>query len=57
VVELILADLVRDAEVLEAARSEAVRLIEGDPSLERHPSLRAELLRRFSERLTLAGVG
>lgn len=57
VVELLLADLVRDAAVLEAARAEAARLLRADPRLAGYPALAAELMRRFADRLALAGVG
>jgi ATP-dependent DNA helicase RecG len=52
-----LADPVADRPVLERARAEAARLLAEDPELERHPELRAELTRRFADRMKLAGVG
>ncbi len=55
--DLAVADLVRDAEVLEQARAEAQALLVRDPTLSQVPTLRAELQRRFAERLSLASVG
>ncbi|MGF1511761.1 MAG: ATP-dependent DNA helicase RecG [Myxococcota bacterium] len=57
--DLVLADLVRDASVVEQARERAQRIIDEDPSLShpRHHDLRTELLRRFGHRLSLAEVG
>lgn len=49
--DLILADLLRDADVLELAREEALAHL--DPS----PSIKGELLRRFSDRLDLLDAG
>lgn len=57
--DIVLADLVRDAHVVEWAREEADRLLARDPRL-LEPALvpiRTELLRRFSHRLSLAEVG
>jgi len=56
ITELFLADLVRDAPVLDAAAHEAAALLASDPGLEAYPALREELLRRFADRLALAGV-
>lgn len=55
--ELHLADLVRDAAVLERARDEAFAILEGDPDLAEHAALAAELERRYAERLALSRVG
>lgn len=51
-------DLLRDADLLAEARQAAFELIERDPELSapEHGPLRAELLRRFGERLMLAEV-
>jgi ATP-dependent DNA helicase RecG len=57
--DLVLADLVRDAAVVDRARQEAFRIVQQDPRLTvpDHQGLRQELLRRFHHRLTLAEVG
>lgn len=57
--DLALADLVRDAAVLEQARALASDLLSQDPDLGRpdHQSLKVELHRRFRHRLGLADVG
>jgi ATP-dependent DNA helicase RecG len=39
----------RDGEVIDAARAYAEALLEGDPSLESHPALTAEIARRLDE--------
>jgi ATP-dependent DNA helicase RecG len=39
----------RDGEVIDAARAYAEALLEGDPSLEGHPALTAEIARRLDE--------
>jgi ATP-dependent DNA helicase RecG len=41
--ELRLADILRDAKLLFAARDEAFALVAADPELERHPELREEI--------------
>jgi ATP-dependent DNA helicase RecG len=51
--ELALADLVRDAPVLERARDAAQALLTDDPRLMNHPALAAEVHRRFAARLAL----
>jgi ATP-dependent DNA helicase RecG len=53
------ADLLRDAPALEAARRDAVGLIREDPNLvaPAHRTLRAALLERWRGKLDLAGVG
>jgi ATP-dependent DNA helicase RecG len=53
------ADLLRDAPALEAARRDAVALIREDPNLvaPAHRTLRAALLQRWRGKLDLAGVG
>ncbi len=57
--EFRVADLLRDAAALEAARRDAVALIREDPSLlaPPHRALRAALLQRWRGKLDLAGVG
>ncbi len=53
------ADLLRDAALLEEARSEAQRIVAADPGLRdpAHQGLRAWLLARWRGRLDLASVG
>jgi ATP-dependent DNA helicase RecG len=53
------ADLVRDAGLLEEARKEAFTLVAGDPDLVRpeHRALRAAVLARWRGKLDLASVG
>jgi ATP-dependent DNA helicase RecG len=55
--ELMVADLVRDRRILEAARKEAERLIAEDAELLSQPKVRAELLRRYGGRFGLARIG
>ncbi len=57
--EFRVADLVRDAAALEAARRDAATLIREDPHLlaPEHRALRAALLQRWRGKLDLAGVG
>jgi ATP-dependent DNA helicase RecG len=57
--EFRVADLLRDAAVLEAARRDAATLIREDPNLlaPEHRALRAALLQRWRGKLDLAGVG
>ncbi|HUM15114.1 MAG TPA: ATP-dependent DNA helicase RecG [Candidatus Nitrosotalea sp.] len=57
--EFRVADLLRDAAALEAARRDAVALIRDDPHLRapEHQALRAALLQRWRGKLDLAGVG
>ena len=52
-----IADLVRDGRILFLARKEAFSLIEKDPRLEKHPRLREALQVKFPHRLELAKVG
>jgi ATP-dependent DNA helicase RecG len=47
--DLKLARLAYDTEVVRKARTEAFGLIEGDPELQKHPEIRAELERRFAD--------
>lgn len=51
------ADLARDLDLLLAARKEAERLLERDPSLAGHPGLRRMLQQHFWDRLPYATVG
>ena len=57
--EFRVADLLRDAAALEAARRDAVALIREDPNLlaPQHRALRGALLQRWRGKLDLAGVG
>jgi ATP-dependent DNA helicase RecG len=57
--EFRVADLLRDAAALEAARRDAVALIREDPNLlaPEHRALRTALLQRWRGKLDLAGVG
>jgi ATP-dependent DNA helicase RecG len=57
--DLVLADLVRDAGVLEVARRAAEQLLLQDPELEApaHRPMRIELERRFRDRAALLRVG
>mgnify|MGYP001561364802 CR=1 FL=1 len=51
--EFHLADLVKDAPVLFAARDRAFALVKEDPGLKKHPELRRELIDRLGERIGL----
>ncbi len=57
--EFRVADLLRDAPLLEEARQDAVVLVQGDPSLvnPEHRALRAALLARWRGKLAMASVG
>ncbi|MBM3451158.1 MAG: ATP-dependent DNA helicase RecG, partial [Armatimonadetes bacterium] len=59
VLDLRVADLLRDAQLLEIARSEADRLLAADPGLRgrEHGGLRGSLLRRFEDSAALLAVG
>lgn len=56
--EFRVANILRDARILEQARKEAFNLVENDPefSLPENERLRIELARRWGGRLELAGV-
>jgi len=56
--DLRVANLIRDAKILDEAREEAAVLLKGDPELTRpdHAELKAALLRRWKEKLDLATV-
>ncbi|MGI8426867.1 MAG: ATP-dependent DNA helicase RecG [Actinomycetota bacterium] len=49
--DLKLTQLLKDIELLKAAREEAFGVIEDDPDLSRHPQLRLEMEGRFADRL------
>jgi len=51
------ANIIRDAELLEQARSEATLLLQQDPHLVRYPLLRNLLRRRWQGKLGLMSVG
>jgi ATP-dependent DNA helicase RecG len=51
------ADLLKDRDLLETAREEAIELIEKDPNLQGHEALREVLFRRFEKTLDLAVTG
>ena len=55
--ELRLADLVRHVDLLGAAREAAARVVEHDPELRRHGSLRSGVERRWGRRLDFGAVG
>ena len=50
------ANLIRDAKLLEDARTEAFGLLASDPGLEGHPHLRASLKKRWEGKLGLISV-
>jgi len=50
------ANILRDADLLEAARSEALALVRQDPRLSAYPALRALVRRRWEGKLGLATV-
>jgi len=56
--DLRVANLIRDAKILEEAREEATRVLQQDPDLARpeHGELKAVLLRRWQQKLELAAV-
>jgi ATP-dependent DNA helicase RecG len=55
--DLRIADLLRDARWVAAAREAALAAVRADPGLRRAPRLADAVLRRWGERLALAGVG
>ncbi len=55
--ELRLANLIRDHKILEVARKEAFAWLAKDPHLETYPGLKETLMRRWGQRLSLAGIG
>ena len=55
--DLRIADLLRDARWISAAREAALAAVRADPELRRSPRLADAVARRWGERLTLAGVG
>ncbi len=52
-----IADLIKDAQVLCLARKEAFKLVRKDPGLKNYPQLWEELNRRFIHQMELAKVG
>ena len=56
--DLRVANLIRDAKILEEAREEATRVLQRDPQLTRpeHAELKTALLRRWQAKLDLAAV-
>lgn len=56
--DLRVANLIRDARILEEAREEAAMVLQADPELTRpvHTGLKAALLRRWKEKLDLVAV-
>jgi ATP-dependent DNA helicase RecG len=55
--DLRLADLVRDARLVARAREAALDAVRRDPGLRRDPELRRQVEARWGDRLELAGVG
>jgi ATP-dependent DNA helicase RecG len=55
--DLRIADLLRDARWVAAAREAALAAVRADPGLRRAPRLAEAVARRWGERLALAGVG
>ena len=56
--DLRVANLIRDAKILEEAREESARLLRDDPELTRpeHAELKGALLRRWRDKLDLVRV-
>jgi len=52
-----IADLIKDAQVLYLARKEAFQLVRKDPELKNYPQLWEEISRRFIQQLDLVKVG
>jgi ATP-dependent DNA helicase RecG len=55
--DLRVADLLRDARLISAAREAALETVRQDPGLRRAPELSRAVRERWGERLALAGVG
>lgn len=57
--ELKIADIVKDAKTLFAARDEAFALVRQDPLLEKteHASIREHLLKQYRDRLEFVHIG
>jgi ATP-dependent DNA helicase RecG len=51
------ANIIRDADLLEKARTEAFDLVQQDPTLDQYPQLRDLLKRKWQGRLGLISVG
>jgi ATP-dependent DNA helicase RecG len=54
--DLRVANIIRDAQILEMARREAFSLVQREPNLEKYPDLRQELTHRWGGRLHLASI-
>jgi ATP-dependent DNA helicase RecG len=56
---LMIADLIRDADLLATARTDALQLVDDDPELERddHDRLRQLVFARYGHALDLSDVG
>ncbi|QDU54427.1 ATP-dependent DNA helicase RecG [Aeoliella mucimassa] len=54
---LLVADLVRDGDVLVDARDAAIELFQADPGLSSHAKLRSQMLRKYGDALDLSDVG
>ena len=52
-----IADLIKDTKMLYLTRKEAFQLVQKDPQLRSYPRLREGIERRFTQRLELAKVG
>jgi ATP-dependent DNA helicase RecG len=57
--ELKVADLSQELDMLKVARNDAMAILDRDPELREagHRAVRAELIRRFGERLGLGAIG
>ena len=57
--DLVVADLLRDQEILKEAREAAFALVRDDPEVKRpeHAGIARELMRRWAEKLSLARIG
>jgi len=52
-----LGDIVRDSDLLMAARDDAAKLLKNDPNLQSLGALRLEIEKRFSDSINLIEVG
>lgn len=50
------ANLIRDARILSEAREEAFKIVKNDPTLAKYPQLLGEVLKKWGDKLELAGV-
>jgi len=57
--DLVLGNIIRDAKIIDAARKEAFGIIEKDPRLSspEHDCLRAAVMKKWDEKLSMAAVG